>query len=272
MAYPEFQKQVEIRKSILESLFKAGGGHYGGALSVVDILLVLYGEILGETALSSQDPKRDRVILSKGHSAIALYAVLDSFGVLGEVDLGRYGKYGSRLEGHPDMTQTAGIDFSSGSLGQGISAGLGMAFSLRQQDAHVWVVVGDGECQEGQTWEAALLAARYKVSNLHVIVDANGAQELGWAHDATLDQEPMPRMVEKWEAFGWTVRETDGHDYSGLERTCREMRANGPAPSVIIARTTKGKGVAAAERNPGRYHCVCLDETEHRTLVESIYM
>src|ERR1700723_462317 len=149
-------RSLNVRIEIVQALHQAGGGHFGGAMSVVDILLALY-----RTVPLLPRERSDRIILSKGHAAIAQYAVLKNVGLLAECDLGKYGSLNSGLEGHPDMTETQGIDFSTGSLGQGVAVGLGMAMALRSSGLHVWVVVGDGECQEGQVWEAAGLAARY---------------------------------------------------------------------------------------------------------------
>ena len=187
------------------------------------------------------------------------------------MSLSEYGEYSSGIEGHPDMLATSGIDFSTGSLGQGVSAGAGMAIALRSKGAHIWVIVGDGECQEGQVWEAALFGARYNLSNLHVIVDANGAQEIGWQHDPSLPQEPMPQLGAKWSSFGWIVRELDGHDQQALRDSLLDLRQQTRAPSVIIAHTRKGKGVKCIEADPVRYHCIAVDEKEHQLLLAGLY-
>ena len=260
-------EQVAIRRNILEALFKAGGGHYGGALSVTDILFVLYKQIV--LATMNKREARDRVILSKGHAAIALYAVLQHFGILKDIDLASYGQCGG-LEGHPDMQRTTGVDFSTGSLGQGVGVGFGMALALRSYGAHVWVVMGDGECQEGAIWEAAMLAKRYDVTNLHVVIDVNGAQEFGWSYNSELSQSPLPAGAEKWRAFGWQIDEVDGHDCLALQRACKKIRLSGVGPSAILAYTRKGCGIALAEMNPDRYHCTTLNETEHNAFMESL--
>jgi transketolase len=260
-----------VRKSILDCLFESGGGHFGGSLSVADLLLTLFQEIVQRDPRTTNLMSRDRVILSKGHAAAALYAVLKHIGLLQNSNLADYGKYGARLEGHPDMTQTEGVDFSSGSLGQGVSVGIGMAIVLRQIGSHAWVIIGDGECQEGQVWEAALLAARYKLTNLHVIVDLNGAQEIGWQHDSRLVQEPAPMLAEKWESFGWAVHAVDGHDRTALSRVFHSARDETARPTAILAKTIKGKGVKIIENDPIRYHCTTLDETEYQQLVASLY-
>jgi len=249
-----------VRGYIVRALHAAGGGHYGGSLSVVDILVALYRDVV---PLAHGDA-RDRVILSKGHAAIALYAVLAHFGYISPSSLAGYGRTGCGLEGHPDMLETAGVDFSTGSLGQGVSVGLGMALSLRRRGAHAWVVVGDGECQEGQTWEAAMLAHRYGAGNLHVIVDANGAQEVGWSYDARLAQAPVENLAGKWRAFGWDAWAVDGHDHLALRHALLNARHPASKPSVIIARTKKGKGISWMESAGAKYHCTALTPDEHR--------
>lgn len=255
-----------VRGHILRALYAAGGGHYGGSLSVVDILVSLYRDVVPLTGGDA----RDRVILSKGHAAIALYAVLAHFGYLPVSSLERYGRADAGLEGHPDMLETAGIEFSTGSLGQGISVGLGMALALRRRGAHVWVVVGDGECQEGQTWEAAMLAARYNLDTLHVVVDANGAQEVGWAYDARIAQAPVDNVSAKWRAFGWDVQTIPGHDHVVLRHAMLSARRTTTKPSVIIARTKKGKGVSWMESSSTKYHCTELTHDQHRSALREI--
>jgi transketolase len=248
-----------IRRAVVEGLFAAGGGHYGGALSVVDILLALYRY---RPIAEKRSEEGDRLILSKGHSAAALYAVFDELN--GQTcDLSRFGTFESKLQGHPDMLRDARIHFSSGSLGQGLAVGLGMAFALREKSQHVWVILGDGECQEGQIWEAAMVASRYALSNLHVIIDCNGAQECGWAHDLRLDQRPLPEGLEKWAAFGWLATEIDGHndralgDWISLAASSHTLR-----PSIALAATRKGAGVRLLEDSPVKYHCCQLTAEE----------
>ena len=170
---------------------------------------------------------------------------------------------GSGLEGHPDMTTCDAVHFSTGSLGQGLAVGVGMAVALRNTDRHVWVVLGDGECQEGEVWEAAMLASRYRLSTLHVIVDMNGAQECGWAHDPRLDSTPLPQAEQKWSAFGWREESVDGHDHDALASWIRSVRGMPTAPTVALARTRKGHGVSLFERQPGRAHFTQLTSVEY---------
>lgn len=249
----------KTRVAILEALHTSGGGHYGGSLSVVDILHSLYRN----RNLEHQKARGDKLILSKGHAAIALYATQKTLGLI-ESDLALYGTFGSGMEGHPDMLASPHVHFSTGSLGQGLAVGLGMAIALREERRHVWVVIGDGECQEGQIWEACMLAARYHVSNLHAIVDCNGAQECGWRHDENLECEPLPQGLAKWSAFGWSASEIDGHNHLSLDDWILKATLTGRRPSVALARTRKGRGVRIFEDAPEKYHCRKLSEDEIR--------
>ena len=255
-----------LRRDVVEALFACGGGHYGGSLSVVDILLILYR---CEPALQAEAPGRDRLILSKGHAAVALYAVLRRLGLADE-PLGEYGTLGSAYQGHPDMTFLPAVDFSSGSLGQGLAVGLGMAMALKPGGAHVWVVLGDGECQEGQIWEAAQLAERYRADNLTAVIDGNGHQEFGWPGATGEDAQPVKRLAEKWRAFGWEMDEVDGHDHRALAAAFARARATEGRPCAVLARTTKGKGVRLIESDPVRFHCTSVTEEEHQQIVGSL--
>jgi transketolase len=258
-----------VRRQVVDALHAAGGGHFGGSLSVVDILIALYGGIL--PAVPDRSHGRDRVILSKGHAAMTLYAVLAGNGSLPPELLADYGKFGRGLEGHPDMEVTPGVDFSTGSLGQGVAVGIGMALALQPTGAHVWVVVGDGECQEGEIWEAALLGPRCRLDNLHVIIDENGAQEFGWKYRTDLDPVPVRHLADKWRAFGWQVGEVDGHDLPALVSLFEAMRGGGGgSPSVAVARTRKGRGCALFEAEPERYHCARLTEDEYQRALSEV--
>lgn len=253
-----------IRKKLIDVLHSTGGGHYGGALSVIDILHVLYTEILSPKKNFFGSPTRDRLILSKGHTASALYCVLSKLSLIEENKLFSFGNFMSGLEGHPDMLITNGVDFSTGSLGQGLSAGLGMAIGLSKTDAHVWVVLGDGECQEGQVWEAAMLASRYKVNNLHAVIDANGAQEYGYKYNKLLQQLPVPELCEKWKSFGWKVLEVDGHNTQELKNAFDLIKNEIDSPSIVIARTKKGFGISQFEKEPENSHWAILTESEYQ--------
>ena len=257
---------AELRREIIEALYASGGGHYGGSLSVLDLILTLYRRILRIFPGDPLHPDRDRFILSKGHSSIALYAVLRRLGYFTN-PLSSYGQFGSPLEGHPDMSVLAGIDFSTGSLGQGLSVGLGMALALRESGPHTWVVLGDGECQEGQVWEAAMLAARYRVGRLHAVIDANQFQEWGWSQSEGISSQPLEELSLKWSAFGWRVFETDGHDYEAMTEVFEKAAATVGQPSIVIARTIKGNGYPLIEADPIRFHCATVSEQEHLELI-----
>jgi transketolase len=263
---PSAAEVTELRREIVEALYASGGGHYGGSLSVLDLILILYRGILRTFPDNPQHPGRDRFILSKGHSSIALYAVLRRLGFF-DHPLSTYGQAGSPLEGHPDMTVLPGIDFSTGSLGQGLSVGLGMALALRGTDQHTWVVLGDGECQEGQVWEAAMLAGRYRVERLHAVIDANQFQEWGWSYTSDVSSQPLEELTNKWSAFGWRVFDVDGHDHETLAATFEMAAATKGQPSVVVARTIKGKGYRPIEADPIRFHCATVDELEHLELM-----
>ena len=259
------REALDLRLDIVEALHATGGGHYGGCLSVLDPLLALYRRHLRINPALPRDPLRDRLILSKGHAALALYAILRRLGYF-DLPLAQYAECGSPLEGHPDMLALPGVDFSTGSLGQGLSAGVGMALALRDTDRRVWVVLGDGECQEGQVWEAAMLGAMCGLQRLHVVVDHNRQQEWGWAAGAP----PVPSLGEKWRAFGWRSFACDGHDPDAFSAAVEAATAPGAGPSVILADTIKGKGVALCESDPMRFHCDAVEASEHAHIVAGL--
>lgn len=255
-----------LRRDVIEALYASGGGHYGGSLSIIDVLLVLYRRILRVAPAFPDHPGRDRFILSKGHAAIALYAMLRRLGFFTD-PLSEYGQAGSRLEGHPDMAALPGIDFSTGSLGQGLAVGLGMAMAMRGEDRHVWVVLGDGECQEGQVWEAAMLASRYGVGNLHAVVDVNGFQECAWPVPYPPNTPPVDNLTGRWESFGWRVHSVDGHDHRRLCRVFTAASAVPTGPTVVLSRSRKGKGFPLIEADPLRFHCTTVTDSEQATLL-----
>ncbi len=238
------------RQLILETVHLAGAGHVGGPLSVTDILVNLYFNRLRIDPEGPGDPGRDRCILSKGHSSIALYTVLALRGYLPVEELATFDAIDSRLQGHPDLRALPGLDMSTGSLGQGLSPGIGMALGARLSDLdfHTWVILGDGEIQEGQIWEAAFVAHRYRLHNLTAIVDYNRLPQFGWpdASGFTRD-EPIDDPGGKFAAFGWNVIETDGHDHDALTGAFDAAVAHEDGPSVIVAHTVKGKGISFME-------------------------
>ena len=234
-----------VRFGIIEGVYNAACGHPGGSLSIADIITYLYFE---EMNIDPKDPKadgRDRFVLSKGHTAPALYAVLAERGYFDKEELKTLRKTDSRLQGHPDMKGTPGVDMSSGSLGLGISAACGMALSAKVygNDYRVYTIVGDGESEEGQVWEAAMFAAHYKLDNLVAVIDWNGLQIDGPVAEV---MNPTPHD-EKFRAFGWHVISIDAHNFSEIEAAFAEARTVKGKPTAIIARSVKGKGVSYME-------------------------
>ena len=233
-----------IRRHIISMIYSAGSGHPGGSLSCVELLTVLYFSVLHHNPRAPEWEMRDRVILSKGHAAPALYAVLAESGYFPVEELITLRKTGSRLQGHPDK-KIPGVEVSSGSLGQGLSIASGSALNakIEKSPSKTYVLLGDGECDEGQVWEAAMLASHYKLDNLIAIVDRNGLQIDGLT-EKIMRLEPL---TKKWAAFGWHVLEINGHDiqeiYSAFE-SAKKMKGK---PTVIIAHTFKGKGVSFME-------------------------
>lgn len=255
------KKAKETRRRILKSLFVAQSGHAGPSLSLVEILVTLLFE---EMSLEGND--RDRFILSKGHGVPAWYAVLSLAGYLPEEKLTTLRQMGSSLQGHPVKGTLPLIDASTGSLGQGLSVGIGYALGMRlkNQDRRVYVVVGDGESQEGQIWEAAMAAAKFELSNLLVIVDYNKFQ-----NEASVDEQmPLEPFVEKWASFGWQTQELDGHDMGELLRAYERAR-HSPEPSVIVAHTIKGKGVSFMEGSVD-WHSKALGEQEYKAALREL--
>ncbi|MEG0015571.1 MAG: transketolase [Gordonibacter sp.] len=241
----------EMRIDIVRMIAEAGSGHPGGSLSSADILTALYfGGVLKHDPENPQDASRDRFILAKGHAAPALYAVLAQAGYFPREELLSLRKLGSRLQGHPDSNQLPGVEVSTGSLGQGLSIAAGAAAGLVLEggDQAVFALLGDGECQEGQVWEAAMFAAHRRLDNLVAIVDRNGLQIDG----CTADVCDPGDLGAKFAAFGWDVHEVDGHDVSALVRALAEAKADRTGkPHVLIAHTVKGKGVSFMENEAG---------------------
>jgi transketolase len=238
---------LEARKHIIRMTGAAGSGHPGGSLSAIDLLTALYFSEMKHFPEDPRRPDRDRFVLSKGHGCPALYAVLGMTGYFPEDELIRLRKLGSILQGHPCMLKTPGVDMSTGSLGQGLSAANGMALAQRldRLDYRVFVMMGDGEQQEGQVWEAAMTAAHYNLDNLVGIIDYNGMQIDG---SVTEVMEIAP-LADKWRAFGWEVFEIDGHRMGEILGVLDQAREVAGKPTMIVARTVKGKGVSFMEHN-----------------------
>ncbi|MBQ8752669.1 MAG: transketolase [Clostridia bacterium] len=236
---------TRIRMGAVTGVFHAKSGHPGGSLSIADLLAYLYSEVLNVDPANPQWADRDRLVLSKGHCAPALYAALAQKGFFPEEELTTLRHIGAMLQGHPDMKGTPGVDMSTGSLGQGISAAVGMALSakLMNKTYRTYAILGDGEIQEGQVWEAAMFAAHKKLSNLCIIVDNNDLQI-----DGRLDEVNSPYPIpEKFAAFGFHVIEIDGHDFDQLEAAFNEAATVTDRPTAIVQKSVKGKGVSFME-------------------------
>lgn len=236
-----------MRVDIIRMLEAAGSGHPGGSLSAIDILAALYTRVLRHRPEQPDWPDRDRVVLSKGHGCPALYTAMAYTGYFPKDQLRTLRKLGSPLQGHPDRLRLPGVEASTGSLGQGLSIAVGMALAgkMDKKDFHVWCMMGDGELQEGQVWEAAMSAPKFRLANLTAIVDYNGGQIDGPVSEV-MDLEPL---ADKFRAFNWKVREIDGHDFAQIVPALEAARAEREAPVAIIARTVKGKGVSFMEHN-----------------------
>lgn len=242
------EKAKELRKVILKTICKGGGGHIPASLSITEILAVLYYNILRIDPKKPKDPKRDRFILSKGHAGVALYAVLANRGFFNRSHLETFGKRGTILGGHPDMYRVPGIEASTGALGHGFPFGIGVALAgkMDKKKYRVFVLLGDGECQEGSIWEAALFAPQHKLDNLVAIIDYNKHQAMDRL-DKIVSMEPL---ADKWRAFGWEVREVDGHDINKLNDIFESVPFASGKPSLVIAHTIKGKGISFMENAP----------------------
>lgn len=255
------KQAVNLRRDIVEMLGAAGSGHTGGSLSIADLLSVLYYAELRHDPSRPDWPERDRFVLSKGHAAPALYSVLARTGYFPLEKLATLRKLNSMLQGHPDMNKTPGVEMSTGSLGQGLSVACGMAAMARVATTppayRVYTVLGDGELNEGQVWEAAMSAAHYGLGNLCAMVDKNGLQIDG-ATCSVMNVEPV---ADKWQAFGWNVITLDGHNYDQILSGFKAARAETEKPTVLVANTVKGKGVSFTE-NQVCWHGVAPDDEQ----------
>ena len=257
----------EIRKGIVASVHSAKAGHPGGSLSCTDLLTYLYFEEMNVDPQNPKDENRDRFVLSKGHAAPALYATLAEKGFFPKEDLLTLRKIGSYLQGHPDMKHIPGVDMSTGSLGQGISTAVGMAVAagLQKKDYRVYTILGDGEIQEGQVWEAAMFAGARKLDNLVVIVDNNGLQIDGNVADVC---SPYP-IDAKFAAFNFHVINIDGHDFNQIAAALEEAKTVKGMPTAIIAKTVKGKNVSFMENNAG-WHGKATNNDEFAVAMEDL--
>lgn len=257
-----------VRLDILEMIYKEQSGHIGGAFSIVETLTALYFGVMRVDPKNPADPDRDRFVLSKGHTAPALYAVLAEAGFFPVEKLfTSFRGINSMLQGHPDMKKTPGVDMTSGSLGIGLSAANGMALGAkaRNRDFRVYCMMGDGEIDEGQIWEAAATARHFALDNLTAFVDANGMQNDGRTQDVMNKLD----IAEKWRAFGWHVQEIDGHDFRQIFAAIDMANSASGLPSVIVQRTTKGKGVAFME-DAVAWHAKSPTEEEYKLALKQL--
>ena len=256
----------EMRKDILKMALaaKREGGHLGGSLSAVEILAALYGGAMRFDPKSPADETRDRFIFSKGHGVMSQYAAYRQIGLLTEEQVLTYKQSGSVVTAHPSLNPDLGVEFSSGSLGQGLSQGVGVALALKRKsnfDSRVFVLLGDGECDEGSVWEAAMAAASYRLDNLVAIVDKNGLQYDGDTEKVLA----LDDLATKWKAFGWNAIDVDGHDVSRLQEG---LSRKGEKPLAVIAHTVKGKGVSFMENVPAWHHSILTQRQFAQALAE----
>ena len=257
----------ELRLSIIETVHSAKSGHPGGSLSIADVLSYLYFCEMNVDPKDPKNPDRDRLVLSKGHCSPALYAVLAEKGYFPKEELKTFRQIGSRLQGHPDMKNIPGVDMSSGSLGQGISAACGMALGakINNKDYRVYTILGDGESEEGQVWEAAMFAGSKKLDNLCAIVDYNGLQI-----DGTLAEVCSPEPLDKkFEAFGWNVIVIDAHNFDEIEAALKAAREVKGKPTVIIQKSIKGKGVSFME-NSVAWHGAAPNDEQYEIAINEL--
>lgn len=265
---PLDERSRHLRRVVVRMLRAARRGHVGSAFSCIDVLRVLYDDVMRFDPRDPKWPGRDRCILSKGHGCLALYAVLADKGYFPESELDRFCAADGILGGHPDANKVPGVEASTGALGHGLSIGLGMALHLRlaKSDSRVFVVLGDGECNEGSVWEAAMCAGKHRLANLTAVVDYNKHQ----AYGATREVQDLEPFADKWRAFGFAVREADGHDARELRRVLTSLPADPAKPTAVIAHTTKGKGAAFAENNLKWHHKNRLTDREADDLLAAI--
>ena len=258
---------VEVRKGIIEAVYSAKSGHPGGSLSCADILTVLYFNQMNIDEKKPDDPNRDRLILSKGHASPALYSVLAQKGYFGKELLKTFRKIGSNLQGHPDMRKVPGVDMTTGSLGQGLSVAVGMALASKMDKAgcDIYCLMGDGEIEEGQIWEAAMAASKNKLDNLCVLIDNNNLQI-----DGEIEKVGgMNNITEKFQSFGFNTINIDGHNMDSIIDACNTAKQTKGKPTIIIAKTVKGKGVSFMENQAG-WHGKAPNEEQYNLAMEEL--
>jgi transketolase len=257
-----------LRRMIVRTIEAGKRGHVGAAFSVMEILRVLYDDVLKVDPANPRWPERDRCILSKGHGCIALYVMLAEKGFFPESELWNFCSSDGILGGHPEYGKVPGVEASTGSLGHGLSFGVGFALNakLEGQKHRVFVVVGDGECSEGSIWEAALCAAQHKLSHLTVLIDYNKQQTYG----AIAEVQGLEPLAEKWASFGFSVREVNGHDVDALRKTLRDTPFDSSKPGALICHTVKGKGTSLTERNLSWHHKAKVNEADVASLLAGL--
>ncbi len=257
-----------LRELIIDALAGGGRGHVGSTLSLVEILRALYDEVMHYRADEPSWEGRDRCILSKGHGCLALYALLADKGFFGKEELLRQCWPGATLGGHPERGRVPGVEASTGALGHGLSIGVGLALGLRLKGnaARVYVVMGDGELNEGAVWEAAMSAAKHHLGNLTALVDYNKLQSYGPIDDVV----PLEPLAEKWRSFGFAVQEANGHNVGALVQALRQAATQGAQPSIVICHTVKGKGLDFAEGNPNWHHKAKIKDNDLTQMREAL--
>lgn len=260
-------KAYNIRKNAVTAVYSASSGHPGGSLSSADLMAVLYFDEMNVDPKNPKMEDRDRFVLSKGHCSPALYGALAEAGFFDKEELKTFRHIDSRLQGHPDMKHIPGVDMSTGSLGLGISAACGMALSAKayKKDYRVYALLGDGEIEEGQVWEAAMYASHYKLDNLCIFVDLNGLQIDGSTAEV-MNSSPLDK---KFEAFGWNTLTIDGHNYDEIKKALRDARGTKGKPTAVIMKTVKGKGVSYME-NSVKWHGVAPNEEEYEKAISEL--
>ena len=258
----------QVRKNILEMAVSAGSSsaHFGGALSITEIVSTLFGCQMKIDKKNPQWEDRDRFILSKGHACLAYYAALCEVGYISKEELKTFEKNDTNLLGHPVINRNLGIDFSNGSLGMGLSLGIGVAISAKKKKKNfkVYVIIGDGECNEGSIWEAAMAAPNFKLNNLYVIIDKNNFQQTG----SNKEIMNVENLKDKWSSFGWHTTELDGHNIQDLQNFFKESK-NIDKPKAIIANTVKGKGFSFSENNNDWHHSI-LSKSFHEKAINEL--
>lgn len=268
LSTPLNERSLHLRRQVVNIFKYSRRGHLGATFSLIEILRVLYDDILNYDPSKPNWKRRDRCILSKGHGCLALYVILADKGFFPEEDLWKFCKEDSILGGHPDFSKIPGVEASTGALGHGLSIGVGFAVSARYNGAghRVFVILGDGECNEGSVWEAAMSAGNRKLSNLCVLVDYNKQQ----SYDSTYAVQDLEPFTDKWKSFGFAVDEVDGHDVKAIKKILSDVPLDAEKPTAIICHTVKGKGVKFAENNLAWHHKSKISDDDLKTMYDAL--